>query len=109
MQNSYDDMSSVFYIILCLIVMNFNALYSSISGNTKYVVWLCQNYLQTHGHILSMQHCSLASPHDMITSDYTILACPTYGHGRYDQIFADYLDQCNELDLQSKKYIIISL
>lgn len=89
--------------------MHLNAIYSSISGNTKYVLWQCQHYLESQWHTVQIRHCSMCDVSHMTESDFTILACPTYGHGQYDAIFAEYLMQCQSCNLWGKKYSIISL
>lgn len=90
-------------------------IYATVSGNTELVVEKIIQILneQKLAKNLELQITSkrvdLANANEILQSDLTILASPTYGQGTVEAHFLPFLKQMNKLDLTDSKLAVIGL
>ena len=90
-------------------------IYATVSGNTELVVEKVTqifNYQKVSKNLelqITSKRVDLANANEILGSDLTILASPTYGQGTVEAHFLPFIKQMNKLELNNSKLAVIGL
>ncbi len=90
-------------------------IYATVSGNTELVIEKVTqifNYQKVSKNLelqITSKRVDLANANEILDSDLTILASPTYGQGTVEAHFLPFIKQMNKLELNNSKLAVIGL
>ena len=90
-------------------------IYATVGGNTELVVEKVTqifNYQKVSKNLelqITSKRVDLANANEILNSDLTILASPTYGQGTVEAHFLPFFKQMNKLELSNSKLAVIGL
>lgn len=88
---------------------SFHIIYSSLGGNTEFVVKVVAQVLKESGNEVVVERCEQSKIPGIFESDCLVVAAPTYGHGEPDKRFAKFLEENKTLDLNNHPVALIGL
>lgn len=90
-------------------------IYATVGGNTELVIEKVTqifNYQKVSKNLelqITSKRVDLANANEILDSDLTILASPTYGQGTVEAHFLPFIKQMNKLELNNSKLAVIGL
>lgn len=90
-------------------------IYATVGGNTELVIEKVTqifNYQKVSKNLelqITSKRVDLANANEILDSDLTILASPTYGQGTVEAHFLPFIKQMNKLKLNNSKLAVIGL